>query len=421
MIHVCFCLHDPSGTYSKFVGTAMLSIFENVLRPLPSVTVHILHDTTLTTNNRDKFFSLAGRYNQVVKFYNVERFCADKMKDMTNLFPKVPQNVLSKAVFYKFLIPQVIPSNIDKVISFESNIIVNLDVSSLYLDIGDKMLGVFPAITTGSNVQDKAASDDAVKIEEYFTSSALLMNLKTLRTQKDYFSSNVLLMNLKLSANQSGAAPANDPKYFKLLEQTIWDHRFAQQIMKLPAQLNQFVTAARQNKESVARRIYSYTANEIQLDTNEPFNRLWMEHFMKSPWFGQETIFRLYNGFRQNYNQLNETMKTSARSLSAIMSGKTRVFFTLPANVEMTKQNFSVRPDEEIILAQNQDSIKILLDAMKKAAGKKIFFIVVPNFPFAVLNKAGFVFGKDFMNGWEFLPTPDKLTPLNSYPFVQAM
>ena len=29
MIHVCFCLHDATGRYSKFTGTAMLSMFDN--------------------------------------------------------------------------------------------------------------------------------------------------------------------------------------------------------------------------------------------------------------------------------------------------------------------------------------------------------------------------------------------------------
>ena len=29
MIHVCFGIHDETGRYSKFTGTAMLSMFEN--------------------------------------------------------------------------------------------------------------------------------------------------------------------------------------------------------------------------------------------------------------------------------------------------------------------------------------------------------------------------------------------------------
>ena len=36
MIHVCFALHDATGRYSKFTGTAMLSLFENYFTPPPT-------------------------------------------------------------------------------------------------------------------------------------------------------------------------------------------------------------------------------------------------------------------------------------------------------------------------------------------------------------------------------------------------
>lgn len=29
MIHVCFAIHDGTGTYSRFTGMTMLSLFEN--------------------------------------------------------------------------------------------------------------------------------------------------------------------------------------------------------------------------------------------------------------------------------------------------------------------------------------------------------------------------------------------------------
>ena len=426
MIHVCFGLNDPSGFNSKFVGTAMLSIFENISKPTPSVTVHILHDNTLTPDNRDKFNNLAGRYNQLVKFYNVEdaeKFCASKIEEMSNLFPKINKNALNKNLFYKFFVPQVLPANIDKAIFFDGKIVVNMDVSRLCLELGDKMLGLFPVTDTTSNVQNNKTADGSAKPDDYFNSTVMLMNLNVLRTQKEYFNSSLLLINLKLSRNQSQPVKTgvNEQKYFELLEQTVWNQCFAQQVVKLSEQLNKFVGWARRDKEPVAKNIYNYAANALQLDTTEPFNRLWLDYFAKTPWFTLETIGRLYNGFRQSYAQINDTMKLSVRNISAIMSGKTRVFFTLSNNVEMIKKNFSVRDDEEIILAQGQDAIKTLLDAMRKGARKKMFFIVIPQFPFAILNNAGFVFGRDFLNGWEFLSTSDSLPALNSYPLINAM
>ena len=37
MIHVCFSLHDKTGAYAKFTGTAMLSLFENLNNTPPPV------------------------------------------------------------------------------------------------------------------------------------------------------------------------------------------------------------------------------------------------------------------------------------------------------------------------------------------------------------------------------------------------
>ena len=120
MIHVCFSLHDKSGRYSKFTGTAILSIFENTNSP---VTVHILHDPTLTADNRDKFISLAGRYSQAVKFYNVEEFCSKELKDIVAFFPAVKNHYATVGMFYRFLLPQILPDDIDKCIYHDSDIL----------------------------------------------------------------------------------------------------------------------------------------------------------------------------------------------------------------------------------------------------------------------------------------------------------
>ena len=95
MIHVCFSLHDKTGNYSKFTGTAMLSLFENSSTP-QSTCVHILHDNTLTDDNRDKLIQIANRYGQLLKFYNVEELCTDKIAKITKYFPNAKESFFSK-------------------------------------------------------------------------------------------------------------------------------------------------------------------------------------------------------------------------------------------------------------------------------------------------------------------------------------
>ena len=291
MIHVCFGLHDKTGRYSKFTGTAMLSLFDNTTS---EVTVHILHDNTLTQDNREKFIYLAGRYNQLVKFYNVEQLCADKISEMINLVPAIKTSRLTIGAFYRLLIPQLLPDEIDKCIYLDSDIIVNLDINELWrIELGDKPLGAIPE-SKASSVVFKLYGYNKYLIHAGFVD------------YNDYFNSGVMIMNLN---------------YFRSADKVL--------------------------KDGIK--------------------------------------------FRGEHTQCNAF-----------------------------DQDILIRKDESIILAESEQSFQKLIDAMKKAKGKKVFFIVLPNFPFNLLIKEGFVPGKDFVNGLEFLSEAQGL-PLNSYPFVQAM
>ena len=174
---------------------------------------------------------------------------------------------------------------------------------------------------------------------------------------------------------------------------------------------NDFETADR-----ICHYITSSRGRGYGLDMRDPFNRLWLKYFVKTPWFDEDAIGRLYAGVQQ----MNIGFKQSMVNLTAMMSGKTRAFFTAPNDVDGLKNFFSIRADEEIITVENQDSLKKLLDAMNASRGKKVFFILVPNFPLQILTQAGFVAGRDFFNGFEFFSEAQSV-PLNSWPLIQAM
>ena len=405
MIHVCFSVYDETGSFSKFAGTAMLSLFENISRPFTSVTVHILHDKTLTDENRNKFSYIAGHYNQLIKFYNVEELFADKLAEMKNLFPNADKIRLNKAVFYKFLIPQTLPSDIEKIIYLESNVVVNMDIIELWnAELEDKILAVVPAFSISADIpaQDKIVADGFVKKEDYFNSSVMLMNLKLLRGAEEK-----ILAGMKF---------ASEHGYVNLWDQTVLNYCFATQTLKLPTQFNQFVRYARQKKEVLADKIYYYTVNALQLNMNDSFNALWIKYFAKTPWFDAAVLGRLYDGFRQ----INNKSKKSMINLSAILSGKTRVFCSVPAYVDEVKKIFHVHDDEAVIPLENQASLQKLIEVMKQSQGKKILFVVMQGFPFNVLTGAGLVYGKDFLNGFEFLSEEQGIL-MNTYPLLYAM
>ena len=75
---------------------------------------------------------------------------------------------------------------------------------------------------------------------------------------------------------------------------------------------------------------------------------------------------------------------------------------------------------------KNEESLKILLDTMKAANGRCVFFIMTEKFlkkkfPFDMLTKAGFVENKDFVKGWTLLSEEKSGIPYNSFPIINAI
>ena len=364
-----------------------------------------MHDNTLTQDNREKFIYLAGEYRQLVKFYNVEELCADKIAEMVRFIPSAKNSKFSVAALYRLVIPQILLNDIDKAIYLDSDIIVNLDIRELWrIELDEKVLGVIPEALNGVDAQKgfKLVADNLVKPDEYFNSGVLLINLKILRNEWD-----TIITAIKFIGEH--------PEYSTYLDQEILNYSFSTRTLKLPVKYNILVNNWLHEK-IIKKVIYHFAGGAFRNGMNNRFNRLWMKYFMKTPWFDEETIGRLYSSFQQ----IHVSLKQSMVNLSAMMSGKTRAFFTLPRDIDGLKKFFSIRDDEEIILAENQTSLQKLLDAMKKSQGKKVFFIMLPNFPFQALIQAGFVPNRDFVNGLEFLSEAQGL-PLNSYQFINAM
>ncbi|MBQ4404624.1 MAG: hypothetical protein II857_09470 [Selenomonadaceae bacterium] len=365
----------------------------------------------MTSDNRDKFSYVAGQFNQLVKFYNVEALHADKINEFWRLIPAIKTAWSTIGTFFKLLIPEVIPADVDKVIYLDSDMLVNLDIQELWkINLDDKPLAA--VLEMEANAFNYKTHDAAqkylltagfVKYEEYFNAGLLLMNLKYLRQAEE------LIM--------SGVKWRGEHPQCNCFDQDIWNYLFSKNYFRLPEKFDRFICNERsQGRIEIQNAIYHCTNPTLGLNVNEPFNRLWLKYFMKTPWFDEETIGRLYAGVQKMHIEL----KQSLVNLSAMMSGKTRAFFTPPRDVDGLKKFFLIRDDEEIILAENQASLQKLLDAMNASRGKKVFFIMLPAFPFQALIQAGFVPNSDFVNGLEFLSEAQGL-PLNSYPLIKAM
>ena len=157
----------------------------------------------------------------------------------------------------------------------------------------------------------------------------------------------------------------------------------------------------------------------LKLDMRDNFNKLWFSYFEKTPWFNKDTLSHINEGIIQ----LHVGLKDFAARMTALTAGKERGFFVTAPTVDAIKKTFYVRDDEEIIPAVNQESLNKLIDSMKAASGKKIYFIFVGG-AYAVvrfeLMKAGFVEGRDFIDATNFLSELQGV-PLNTYSFVKLL
>lgn len=387
MIHVCFGLHDKSGRYSKFVGATMASIFENTAA---DVTIHILHDATLSDANRDNFSYLAGRYAQHVKFHNVEKICPEEIKFIKEKLAAKIKLRFSIGAFYRLMMKKILaPHGVDKAIYLDADIIVNLDIGELWRhDLKNFSVAAVPEdkATLGFMIANKyVINKKLVAKENYFCSGVLMFNLAAL--DENFFRNGVQF----LVDNPQCESP----------DQDILNAFFSANYLKLEQKFDSFVQSDRLRKLPLAKKIYHYAGQCIELKFDDAYNKLFMEHFVRTPWFDFGFVDRIGKAFRK---MTDEHTLHVQRMLRLAVEHK-RAFFVTSNNVNAIKILFSVQDDELIIKTDNPFMVNELVTKMRELRGKKLFFICQPNYDDykRMLYTLGFREFIDFANGMVFM------------------
>ena len=356
MIHVCFGLYDADGRYSKFTGTTITSIFANTRS---EVTAHILHDNTLTSDNREKFLELAARHNQRVNFYNVDELCPDELKFLRDKLPDKVGSRFSIGTFYRLLAKKILP--VDRIIYLDSDIIVNLDLAELWqTDLKNFSLAAVPEIDATHNHMRKdkfLLQSGRVRVEDYFCAGVLIFDLN--KFDENFFADGVQFL-------------VDNPQC-KLNDQDILNGFFSENYLKLDAKFNSFVST---DEEPVDKKIYHYAGHRMDLDMKKPFSRLWMENFLRSGWLDVDSVGRLY----EEFGTCDTEVKTLLMNLSAGLSGRKRAFVTFAEYVNAIKKFFAA-DDKELIVIEKFKDFDDLTRAIKKLRSKCVFLSMVENFP----------------------------------------
>lgn len=276
IIHICFSLYDPTGNYSMYVGVVMVSVFEHTNS---KVCAHILHNITLSEENKRKFKQLAENYGQRVEFYQIEKI----PKQISNL---KSTKIFTEGALYRLQIPQLLPGSIKQIVYLDADIVVNVDIKELLNEMdNDKSVA--------------AVNDSGMALSTKYKSLLTTLNVKNI----EYFNSGVMIWNLEKIRSYDLANEVVDfaERYpnTPFIDQDALNFIFKDDKKLLPVSYNLF-TRLNRNNQSLCQCIYHFSGDVIRPNAKEPFEKLFFDMLMKTPWGDNVSVQKYYTQLSQH-------------------------------------------------------------------------------------------------------------------------
>ena len=389
MIHVAYKLWSGDGFFAKSLGTSMLSMFENTKE---KVTVHIMHNSRLTSENHDIFSQIADKYNQRVEFHNVEEIAGSTLRKFEAAYP-IPSGI--NAAWYSSVTSEVFPY-LDKIIFLGADTLFNLDVAELWaydLDKSGYGIGAVPEAENKSPKQWLSmVQNNLVEYEDYFNVDVMLLKPKFFRENFD------AILNACKFVYQNG---------YRYFEQDALNYLFSKKYLKLPGKFN--ITLIRMRAftpkpHHLEDGIYQFSAPErVSLNTDDVFNKLYFEYFLKTPWATADMFGNINKALDKMFRHYHNESKNNLLRLTNLISKRRRAFFIEDRFLEPAKQIFEIKDDELVMnLSTDPNSLAEKLNALR---GKVILFILIKDYPQLLdfLRNQNFVENTDFVNALAFL------------------
>lgn len=317
-IHVCYSLYDANGTYSKFMGTSMLSLLENTSS---CVTIHILHDNTLTKANRDKFIELVNSYGQKLQFHSIALDDSEIERFKLTQF--------SPGSLYRLLICDALPVEIERAIYLDADTVVHIDIKELWeedlegaeigacIDIGHIELcknQPIPPFYTAYNVD----------YERCLNSGILLLDLKKLRANFPNFFADCV-------------GWLRQPRDFPVYDGEVINFFFNKTYKALPYKYNTSVHYEMTLGNPIVPSIYHYVTTFTLGIFDNPYNRLFWSYFSKTPWCDGGFILRVFNLIPKLAIYNTENMR---RVMFILNNARQRKFVVENGSIRNQVQNF---------------------------------------------------------------------------------
>ena len=399
MIHVAYRLWGGDGFYAKMLGTSMLSMFENTKE---KVTVHIMHNDRLTPDNRGKFCYIAGKYNQRVEFHNVEEIAGNLLKIFQEAYPPINSEV--NAAWYPFIIHKVFP-NLDKIIFLGADTVFNLDVAELWaydLDKGGYGIGAVPEICNKLPADYfRVIVDGYVKHEDYFNVDVMLLKPSFFKENFDIILEGLKFINRKRVESRF--------RHYLAYEQDTLSYLFSKNYLKLPGKFNCIIKWKREldpvESLHIEKAVYHFAdpSSKPSLNTDDVFNKLYLEYFLKTPWATADMFGNLNKAMGKKFEQILNDSRNLTLNVTNLLSERRRAFLVDENFIEAAKQIFAIKPNEPVI-SLSMDA-KNFLQKLNDVKGECLIFVLsndywkIRNF---LINR-NFVEDTDFVNGALFL------------------
>jgi len=302
-IHIGFGLHDKTGNYSVWIGTAMQSIIEHTKS---KICFHILIDDSVSELNKEWIMQVALQGKHKIYFHLIDKAVFESCATQTGHF--------TIGTMFRIMLPEFLP-DVSKIIYLDADILVNRDIKELWdTDITDFCIAAVPDMITTKRISlPLPVIRNDVLAEHYINAGVLYMNLDRIRERGNMRQD---ILNY-LERDKKTQLPDQDAINVVYKDSMLW----------LDESWNYFVQFVYENKEqTLEKRIYHYVGTRCNLCSSMPVDYLYYETINRTPWrnsMGQNLLQASLGRLNERIYQLeNIILQISGSSKKYIFYGE---------------------------------------------------------------------------------------------------
>lgn len=391
MIDICYALSDEKGTYSKFLGTSLWSLCQQ--HQAKDLRIHLLHDSSLTEREKNRFELSVGHFQQQISFYNVEVLAAEEIAFLRQELPQAGTSRYTYAAFYRLLAARLLPTAVTRFIYLDADTVVHMDIAALWQEPLENysLAAVAEYDEVGYEADNPMVAAGWLNGRDYFNSGVLLIDRQSFLAQGD-----ILRAGIKRLKQLAG---------FVFYDQDILNSFFANRYKHLNIVYNAFVPGLQlRGIQELVPALYHYDAGSLGMREDDVYDRLFYMVFSQTPWCDADFLYRC---FAQMEKQHNEDLALG-RQVFGIGNERQRIFCANDVSQEAIHKLFQFGGrDRYLTMRNDMDWVGRLKQyECVSPAGKRVYILFSRQYAQikSALMAVGWQEGTDFLDGWCLLP-----------------